>query len=434
MEKILEKPLKSNDQTSIKVTSKLHQTPNQASPKVLDKPKEPIKPLETPKPTPKPIEKQASEVLNEETSTDVNMTVTPIKDLYEDDLEDFLQNYFQLIPVKFKDTFLSSIPDIIAKAFQEDLNFLQFLDKDNQRIGLAIMHIDKNFLSFKRLSIIHFSMIFEKNEIVENALKTLLTWIWTHDNSEEIRINLFHKLSPVTNELELEKPLQEVFLKNGFRWKLLTNDKSTSTRFTTYGLKRKSDEFPSPDMQSEPIIYKSSAILSQKVLKPKNSYDNQGIFDNINCQLNALKAFGELDEDSLSRNKLDLLLGFRNLPNFLMPGMKCKDFYDPNELKNFLVENKFEEIPNEIQWEDSEEQEIQEKIICSLGKACYRWENFRTLDVDNGESTEKFLRIIPDETSQDLYYIGIVGENKRPMYILPTDDEKVKIFIYNAGN
>jgi len=29
--------------------------------------------------------------------------------------------------------------------------------------------------------------------------------------------------------------------------------------------------------------------------------------------------------------------------------------------------------------------------------------------------------------------VGMIAESKIPMFILPTDDEKVKVFIFNAG-
>ena len=323
---------------------------------------------------------------------ETSVSIKEIPDLYEDDLSDFLQDYFFSLPERFKGTFLSNVNEIVLKSTQEDLNFLQFLDQNSQRVGLAILHIDKNFLTFKRMSILHFSVMKDSKELLDSALKELLAWIWTKDNSEEIRINLFHKQNDTTNELELEKPLQEIFLSKGFRWKLLTNDKTSGTRLTTFGLRRKPEEFKMPEMQSEPIIFKSSSILTEAQMHKKFPPVSKAIYDNVNCQINALKSFGDFEEDQegLSRKKLDLLTAFKNLPNFVMPGMKCKTFQEVKEIKEFLVSNEFGEIYKEI-----ESEEFDEKVVCSLLKTCYRWENFRTWDKENSNGIEKFLRIIP---------------------------------------
>ena len=376
-EKILEKPEKTEKQ--VKIIEKPQKSPEkpQKSPEKLQKSPEkvnetPQKPLETPQ---KPI----------------ILSFAELSDLYEDSLELFLLNYFSTVPQRFKSAFFSDVTEIIAKSTAEDLNFLQFTDSDSGKcIGLAILHIDKNFLLFKRMSLLHISLTEDSNALLSDALSLLLQWIWTRDNSEEIRVNLYHTLNHETNELELAKPLQQVFTAKGFRWKLLTNDRTSDTRYTTFGLRRNGDEFPAPEMQSEPIIFKSCCILIDNELGDKKSIKpTEEIYDNSNCQLNALTLCEELKEEGLSNSLLGLLLALKDLPNFTMPGMKGQKFEGIKELKGFLKENKFEEVEKGLGSNDTQ----QGTTVCSLLKTCYRWENFRTLKREDGKGG--FVRIVP---------------------------------------
>ena len=363
--------------------------------KILEKTDKPVKIMEKPPKSPENPQKSQKETPQKPLETPqkpIILSMAELTDLSEGSLEVFLLNYFSAVPQRFKSAFFSNITEIISKSTYENLNFLQFIDSNtNKSLGVAILHIDKNFLSFKRISLLHISLTEDSNALLSDALSLLLQWIWTRDNSEEIRINLYHTLNQETNELELAKPLQQVFTAKGFRWKLLTNDQASDSRYTTFGLRRNGEEFPAPEMQSEPIIFKSCCILvdselgDKKCIKPAT----EEIYDNFNCQLNALTLCEDLKEEGLSNSLQSLLLALKDLPNFTMPGMKAQKFEGIKELKGFLKENKFDEVEKGLGNNDTQ----QGATVCSLLKTCYRWENFRTLKREDGKGG--FVRIVP---------------------------------------
>lgn len=327
------------------------------------------------------------------------LSIHPPKNLYEEELENFLEKYVEQVPHDIISTFPISIPDILNKSSEEDLNFLEFHDEKAEMIGLAIVHVDKSFLSYKRISIIHFSLKYNDLELLNQAAQKLLIWIWTNDNCEEIRVNLYHSLNENSNELELNKSLQDIFTSKGFRWKLLTNDKTSGTRFTIFGLRRKVEEFQPPDIQSEPIIFRSCVILSDSMDINNNNEINE-VYDNVNCQLNALSTFKkEYADEEISENLKNLLETIKAQPNFVFQGMKCKELESLSSCCKFLSDNNFDDVKELI----CKKEDIEEKIVCSLLKACYRWENFRTVNVMQNKKNASFLRIIP----VNLHYIKI---------------------------
>lgn len=319
------------------------------------------------------------------------LSVHPPKDLYEEELENFLEKYVEQVPREIISTFPISVPDILTKSSEEDLNFLEFHDEKAEMIGLAIVHVDKSFLSYKRISIIHFSLKYNDLELLNQAAQKLLIWIWTNDNCEEIRVNLYHSLNENSDELELNKSFQDIFTSKGFRWKLLTNDKTSGTRFTIFGLRRKVEEFQPPDIQSEPIIFRSCVILSDSMDINNNNEINE-VYDNVNCQLNALSTFKkEYCDGEISENLNSLLETIKAQPNFVFQGMKCKELESLSSCCKFLSDNNFDDV-KELIWKN---EDIEEKIVCSLLKACYRWENFRTVNVMQNKKNASLLRIIP---------------------------------------
>lgn len=335
-----------------------------------------------------------------------------IGDLFEEELSNYLENYKSTVSDALLSTFPINIESLVQRSRSEDLTFLEYFHENLQNpLGLAIIHADAGFLAYKRLGILHFSLnsqVFQGNSVenaqksLENAVDLLLKWLWTRDNCEEIRVNLYHSANVATNELEVDKNMQKVFVSQGFRWKLLTNDKLSGTRFTIFGLKRPiSSVFSLGNTQSEPIIYRSCVILAPN---PGNSQENGGnlhetqgnlgFYDNIHCQLAAFASFSQENAGNLPEMLGNLLENVRNQPNFVFQGTKVQSFESFQGVHEFLKENDFAEVGENAQ-KVKLLQGLEGKTVCALLKACYRWENFRTSEAQIQGKTMKFLRISP---------------------------------------
>lgn len=86
-----------------------------------------------------------------------NLEIKPLE-LMDFEVEGFLSEYMRKVDNKTLMTVLSDVGSICELNNREDLHFLT-LKYENQTQGLAILHVDKGFFAFKRLIILHFSLL-----------------------------------------------------------------------------------------------------------------------------------------------------------------------------------------------------------------------------------------------------------------------------------
>ena len=189
------------------------------------------KEAETPKTdtSPQKVEKQAAPA--------ESGFVRPV-DLYEDEVEEYMNKYLERIEVSTRDSFISEPKTLLERANvgQDPTWFeIQDLNDVSKRGGFAVTHIDNTIFTARRMVILHFTT--ENKENYQELLGKFVEYLWTHDECNEIKISLYY-LEDQSGSLGADKQLQDAIKKLGFRWKQLTNDKNTGKRYIDYIMKR----------------------------------------------------------------------------------------------------------------------------------------------------------------------------------------------------
>ena len=187
-------------------------------------------------------EMRAKEILNEKNSLSPSkikkrntFKIVPIE-IFQDELDKYLMEYFQQINISFKDLFVCNYEEILQykQSFCE-INILEIHNSNHQEDpmqGLAIIYVNKVanmifFIIYNNLSkqmnrrnaiIIHFSMKQERDFV--NGLDTMIQYIAEKDKSEEIHLQIFdhnEQNSSIEN-------IMKAVTKLGFKWNFMIND------------------------------------------------------------------------------------------------------------------------------------------------------------------------------------------------------------------
>ncbi len=163
--------------------------------------------------------------------------VRPV-DLYEDEVEEYMNKYLEKVEVSTRDSFISDAKTLIERAnLGQDPTWFEIQDLNDvsKRGGFAVTHIDNTIFTARRMVILHFTT--ESKENYQELLGKFVEYLWTNDECNEIKISLYY-LEDESGSLGADKPLQNAIKALGFRWKQLTNDKNTGKRYIDYIMKR----------------------------------------------------------------------------------------------------------------------------------------------------------------------------------------------------
>ena len=159
-------------------------------------------------------------------------------DLYEDEVEQYMNIYLEKVDKNMKESFISEPKTLVERANlgQDPTWFeIQDLNDTSKRGGFAVTHIDNQIFTARRMVILHFTT--ENKENYQELLGKFVEHLWTHDECNEIKISLYY-IEDENGNLGADKQLQDAIKKLGFRWKQLTNDKNTGKRYIDYIMKR----------------------------------------------------------------------------------------------------------------------------------------------------------------------------------------------------
>jgi hypothetical protein len=161
--------------------------------------------------------------------------------VYEDELHAYLEDYLKNITQTSRDSFSADPQVLVSKAEDEQETgvFEFYLSKDRKRgskKGIAIVNVEKSFSQYRRLSIMHLSVV--SDEYMEQAIKLLFNFLVNNDCCEEIRVSLYHMEDADTKKLDVDKNMKAYFSALGFKWKMVTNDSYTNKRNTIYSFRR----------------------------------------------------------------------------------------------------------------------------------------------------------------------------------------------------
>ena len=65
---------------------------------------------------------------------------------------------------------------------------------------------------------------------MQEALETVVNFIWKKVQCSNIRVELFHVKDEETGAIKVIPEVKNAFSKNGFKWKTLSNDPVTGKR------------------------------------------------------------------------------------------------------------------------------------------------------------------------------------------------------------
>lgn len=115
--------------------------------------------------------------------TSQKITMNPLN-IYEHEFQVYFRRYMNKISEVQRNNFKEV--DFLST---QETHFFQF-NKGKDQLGLAVVYLDKDYHSRRRLLIGHFSVIQEEH--LEYCFETLVNYIFEHDKCSEIRLGLRH--------------------------------------------------------------------------------------------------------------------------------------------------------------------------------------------------------------------------------------------------
>ena len=155
--------------------------------------------------------------------------------VYETEIEKIFLDHTQQITDTMRCSFSSSIDEIIQICNSgQDSRWIQ-IKKGSSVVGLVAANINGSNFTVRRLQILYFTVT--DISFYEEALRLLLDYFWRKDPCDDIWVGLYH-MDDENGKLGVNKPIEEAYKKNGFRWKRITNDPDTGYRKTEYAVRR----------------------------------------------------------------------------------------------------------------------------------------------------------------------------------------------------
>jgi len=357
-----------------------------------------------------------------------SVSIRPL-DLYEDEVEGYLNNYFEKLDKSTKDSFLSDPKILLERAnMGQDPVWFELIDGSNgsKRAGLCVAHVDNTVFTTRRLVILHFTA--ENRELYQDFLSKFVEYIWNNDETKEIKISLYY-LEDQNNNLGADKQLQESIKKLGFRWKQLTNDKETGKRYIDYILKRPENiESKGIKANDEPIHVKSVVVLSDLKGETKLNKNPKHSFDNRYAVLSAvvqhcdekLEKLGESDTKR-HKNYLQVISSLIREEKKKIGDLTGK-FQSLQEMEAFVGE-KFEDKADYLPKIDAKHSS--NIFTASLLNLIYRWKSFNITNHKVEGKDRKYLKI---NNNDDLVQFQSKHKSSS-IYFIPTDDNEVNIFL-----
>ena len=171
----------------------------------------------------------------------------------ENELQDFLAEYFEKIPAEMKTSMLSDpteINKLIENGQDSSIRIWKRLGcrlgKAGMRVeeilGVCIYQVDNTFFKNRTINILNISTL--ENEDLEDWINDNVAYIWSNDtHCANLNVELEHAQNPETKKLKLWEFIKVCFKSCGFRWKMLINHKNCK-RSTVFGLKRDEEKYP----------------------------------------------------------------------------------------------------------------------------------------------------------------------------------------------
>jgi len=353
-------------------------------------------------------------------------------DLYEDEVEEYVNLYLKKIDNKMKESFISDPKALLERAnLGQDPIWFNIIDpsQHDQRAGFAVAHIDNTIFTARRMVILHFTT--ENRDNYQELLSKFVDYLFINDECNEIKISLYY-IEDENNNLGADKQLQDCIKKLGFRWKQLTNDKYTNKRYIDYILKRPENVVAKVQKNNdEPIHVKSVVVLSD--LQGETAFNKapKHFFDNRYPVLTAALKHCDEKIDKLGegdskrhRNYLQVISSLIKEGGQEKIGDLTGKFKSLEEMQGFITE-KFKDKQEFVPAIDSKHSN--NIYSTSLLNLIYRWKSFNiTHHAVNGKD-RKYVKINNTSTGELLLHQSKFKNSS--VYLIPTDDEQVNVFV-----
>jgi len=375
--------------------------------------------VEQPKPEPVPVEEKIESTAN---------SVKPM-DLYEDEMDGYLNKYLQKIDQNMKDSFLSDPKVLLERAnMGQDPIWFELVEVAGaeKKTGLAVAHIDNTVFTARRMVILHFTT--EDREVYQDFLSQFIEYLWKNDECSEIKISLYH-LEDANGNFGSDKNLEQAIKKLGFRWKQLTNDKYTGKRYIDYLVKRPEGAVCTvAKVNDEPIHVRSVVVLSDLEGETSMNRAPKCLIDNRYAILSAALKHCEEKLDQLNDNDTKRSRNYLQVISSLAQEGKKKigeltgKFENLEELQAFITEKLEEKAELAPQIDAKYSKNI---FTTSLLNLIYRWKSFNITSHKVEGKNCKYLKI---NNNSELVQFQSKYKNSS-VYFIPTDDNEVNIFL-----
>jgi len=371
------------------------------------------------------VEQPKPEVIEEKMES-ASSSVKPV-DLYEDEMDGYLNKYLQKIDQNMKDSFISDPTVLLERAnMGQDPIWFELVEVSGaeKKTGLAVAHIDNTVFTARRMVILHFTT--EDREMYHDFLAQFIEHLWKNDECNEIKISLYH-LEDANGNFGSDKNLEQAIKKLGFRWKQLTNDKYTGKRYIDYIIKRPEGVVCTVAKATDEPIHVRSVVVLSDLEGGNGGRTSNCLFDNRYAILNAALKHCEEKLDKLSDNDTQRAKNYLQVISSLATGKKkiggfIEKFENLDGLQAFVTEKLAEKADLAPQIDAKHSKNI---FTTSLLNLIYRWKSYNITSHKVEGKNRKYLKI---NNNSDLVQFQSKYKNSS-VYFIPTDDNEVNMFI-----
>lgn len=422
----IETKMKELGENKVELTDRLQpEKPVQPVPSPKEVKAEPPKQQVVQQPKPEPKVEPKPEPIEEKVEAG-SSSVKPV-DLYEDEMEGYLNKYLQKVDQNMKESFISDPKVLLERAnMGQDPIWFELVEVSGaqKKTGLAVAHIDNTVFTARRMVILHFTT--EDREMYHDFLSQFVEYLWKNDECSEIKISLYH-LEDANGNFGSDKNLEQAIKKLGFRWKQLTNDKYTGKRYIDYLIKRPEGAVCAvAKVNDEPIHVRSVVVLSDLEGGSNGDRTSKCLFDNRYAILNAALKHCEQKLDKLSDNDTKRSRNYLQVISSLESKKKIGGLTEKFENLEGLQEFVKEKLAENPELAPSIDAKHSKNIFTtSLLNLIYRWKSFNITSHKVEGKNRKYLKI---NNNSDLVQFQSKYKNSS-VYFIPTDDNEVNIFL-----
>ncbi|CAK74484.1 unnamed protein product (macronuclear) [Paramecium tetraurelia] len=314
-----------------------------------------------------------------------------------------VENYLKDISDDFKKSWRGEIAQMLHQYQSQEESFCLGIYQNNKLVGFGQCFLDPS-LQERKLMLSHFSTA-EYSQFQE-YLKMILQFIWDLDSCQEIRMSLYHYNQ--NDCFQANKEITTKLKELNFKWKVVQSVNS-ETRFTVMAIRRPAEL--KITKQYDPIFLQHLFYTTENTqTKNENQFFSLSGLTNLNTKVDF--------QDHQINSIKDIL----SASAYQFKGIKLQE-QTRQAFHDYIYES-FEHL-NEINPYNNDIQQLQEQVISSFSKECYRWSKFKLAN-----HNKLIYNSFRPESNIDHAKVFMSESGDIKVYIIATDQSNTSIFVF----